>query len=60
YSQRSGHYVDDVPLTSENGFNPPPFINNHRDLLLYYMLPGPTKDFFEKQDSKAKSPEQPH
>ncbi|MCE5176894.1 MAG: oxaloacetate decarboxylase subunit alpha [Caldisericales bacterium] len=60
YTQRSGHYIDDVPLTSENGFNPPPFINNHRDLLLYYMLPGPTKDFFEKQDSKAKPPEQPH
>jgi len=50
YTQRSGHYVDSVPLTPEEGLNPPPFIINHRDLLLYYLLPTPTTDFFKTKE----------
>ncbi len=46
YDQRSGFYVKSAPLTEDDGLNPPPFIHNHRDLLLYLMLPGPAKDFF--------------
>ena len=58
-TQRSGHYVDDVPLTSEMAS-----IHHHSSIIIgifcFITAPGPTKDFFEKQDSKAKSPEQPH
>ncbi len=46
YDQRSGHYVKSAPLTETDGLNPPAFIHNHRDLLLYLMLPGPAKQFF--------------
>jgi len=48
YTQRSGHYVDASPLTVEDGLNPPDFIHDHRSLLLYLMLPGPSKEFFSK------------
>lgn len=48
YDQRSGHYVESAPLTEADGLNPPPFIHNHRDLLLYLMLPAPAKQFFSE------------
>ncbi len=54
YTQRSGHYVDSVPLSPSEGLNPPQFIQNHRDLLLYYLLPGPVTEFFSK---KSKEPQ---
>lgn len=57
YTQRSGHYIDAVALSHDDGLNPPEFITNHRDLLLYYMLPGPTADYFGKKNApKTKEP----
>lgn len=52
YKERSGHYVNSLPLTVDEGLNPPEYIKNHRDLLLYYMLPQPTKEYFESGSSK--------
>ncbi len=52
YKERSGHYVNSLPLTIDEGLNPPEFIKNHRDLLLYYLLPQPTKEFFESGSAK--------
>ncbi|MCK5744144.1 MAG: hypothetical protein KAH30_05350 [Caldisericia bacterium] len=51
YDQRSGFYVKASPLTEDDGLNPPAYIHNHRDLLLYLMLPGPAKDFFSNPEA---------